>query len=75
MKDPYLSHQMQETACYFLYSSLFIHSRHQTVIDWVLDVSLSVISDSATLWTVAHQAPLSIGFSSKNTGMGCHFLL
>ena len=29
----------------------------------------------ATLWTVAHQAPLSMGFPSKNTGMGCHFLL
>ena len=28
-----------------------------------------------TLWTVAHQAPLSMGFSSKNTGVGCHFLL
>ena len=28
-----------------------------------------------TPWTVAHQAPLSIGFPSKNTGVGCHFLL
>ena len=25
-------------------------------------------------WTVAHQAPLFIGFSSKNTGMDCHAL-
>ena len=24
---------------------------------------------------VAHQAPLSLEFSSKNTGVGCHFLL
>ena len=23
----------------------------------------------------AHQAPPSLGFSSKNTGVGCHFLL
>ena len=23
----------------------------------------------------AHQAPLSLGFSRKNTGVGCHFLL
>ena len=29
----------------------------------------------ATLWTVALQAPLSVGFSVKNTGMDCHFLL
>ena len=28
-----------------------------------------------TLWTVAHQAPLSMVFSSKNTGVGCHLLL
>ena len=25
--------------------------------------------------TVACQAPLSMGFSRKNTGVGCHFLL
>ena len=28
-----------------------------------------------TLWTVAQQAPLSMGFSGKNTGVDCHFLL
>ena len=26
-------------------------------------------------WTVARQAPLSVGLSSKSTGVGCHFLL
>ena len=36
---------------------------------------LSCISLFATVWTVAHQAPLSMRFPSKNTGMGCHFLL
>ena len=29
----------------------------------------------ATLWTVACQVPLSMGFSGKNTGVGCHFFL
>ena len=29
----------------------------------------------ATLWTVALQAPLSMGFSSKNTRVGCYALL
>ena len=24
-------------------------------------------------WTVAHQAPLSMEFSGKNTGVNCHF--
>ena len=34
------------------------------------------MSDSlVTPWTVADQAPLSMGFQGKNTGMGCHFLL
>ena len=39
-------------------------------------VSRSVVSDPfVTLWTVDRQAPLSMGFSSKNTGVGCHSLL
>ena len=29
----------------------------------------------ATPRTVARQAPLSMGFSRQNTGVGCHFLL
>ena len=29
----------------------------------------------ATPEMVAHQAPPSLGFSRKNTGVGCHFLL
>ena len=28
-----------------------------------------------TPWTVARQAPLSMEFPSKNTGVGCHFFL
>ena len=28
-----------------------------------------------TPWTVSRQAPLSMGFPSKKTGVGCHFLL
>ena len=36
----------------------------------------SVTSDSATPWTVAHQAPLSVGFSRlEYTGVGCRSLL
>ena len=37
----------------------------------VLQVSLSVVSDSATPWTVACQAPLSVGFSKQEY---CHGL-
>ena len=28
----------------------------------------------ATPWAVAHQGPLSVGFSTKNTGVACHAL-
>ena len=28
-----------------------------------------------TLWTVTHQAPLSMGFSRQEYWSGCHFLL
>ena len=33
---------------------------------------LSHVRLFATLWTVAFQTPLSMGFSRKNTGEGCH---
>ena len=36
---------------------------------------LSHVHLCATPWPVAHQAPLSMGFSSKNTGVGCRALL
>ena len=37
--------------------------------------SLSRVRLFATLWTVAHQAPPSMGFSRQEYWMGCHFLL
>ena len=42
----------------------------------LLFFSCLVMSDSfATLWIVAHQTPLSMGFPRQDTGVGCHFLL
>ena len=39
-------------------------------------LSCSIMSDSATWWTVACQAPLSMGDSpGKNAGVGCHAIL
>ena len=35
----------------------------------------SVVSHSLWLWTVAHQAPLSMGFSRQEYWRGCHVLL
>ena len=37
--------------------------------------SLSCVQLYGTSWTVAHQAPLSVAFSGKNTGVGSHSLL
>ena len=37
--------------------------------------SLSRVRLLATTWTAAHQAPLSMGFPGKSTGVGCHHLL
>ena len=37
--------------------------------------SLSRVQLFVTPWTVAHQAPPSMGFSRQESGVGCHFLL
>jgi len=43
---------------------------------WKVKVkSLSRVRPSATPWTAAYQAPPSMGFSGKSTGVGCHCLL
>ena len=42
---------------------------------WVLAKSLQLCLTLCNPRTVAHQAPLSMGFPSKNAGVGCHFLL
>ena len=40
---------------------------------WNWKWSRSVVSDSATPWTVAHQAPLSMGFSRQEYWSGLPF--
>ena len=37
--------------------------------------ALSRVRLSAAPWAAPRQAPLSLGFSSQNTGVGCRFLL
>ena len=44
------------------------------VLEIFVVVSNSVVSDSVITWTAACQASLSMEFSSKNTGGGCHSL-
>ena len=38
-------------------------------------VTKSYPDSFVTPWTIAHQAPLAWDSPSKNTGVGCHFLL
>ena len=44
---------------------------------WILSPSHLIMSDSffAAPWTVTHQAPLSVDFPGKNSGVDGHFLL
>ena len=49
---------------------------HTEIITVVLVLScFSCVQLFATLWTVAHQAPLSWDFPGKNTGVCCYFLI
>ena len=41
----------------------------------LVQFSCSVMSDSATLCTIAHQAPLSMDSPGRNNGVDCHALL
>ena len=65
---------------------IFYHLSHQGSLCVCVCVCVCVCTHSgglvsksrptlATPWTLAHQAPLSMGFPGKNTGVGCHFLL
>ena len=54
--------------CFIDYAKAF-----DCVSEWVK--SLSRVRLFVTPWTVAHQAPPSMDSPSKNTGVGCHFLL
>ena len=51
--------------------AVWVRDRHKCVCVF----SHSDVSDSATPWTVAHQAPLSMGFQRQEYWLGCCFLL
>ena len=42
---------------------------------WCVHACFSCVWLFATLWTVAHQAPLSMGFPRQECSVGCHFFL
>ena len=46
-----------------------------SILEWKVKKKVKSLSrDFTTPWPVAHQAPPSMGFSRKSTGVGCHFL-
>ena len=51
------------------YTSRLLSPRH-TLINICASLVASVVSDSATPWTIAQQAPLSIGFSRQDYWSG-----
>ena len=75
--------------CVCVYHVFFIQSSISEHLSWshflVLvnnaTMNIFVVEPLSCVWlfcgpmAVVHQAPLSMGFPSKNTGVGCHFLL
>ena len=54
----------------FFLTGFFIVSRMYASVSTVVSVSRSVMPDSVTLWTVARQAPLFMGFSRQEYWSG-----
>ena len=62
------------------FKKYFTHTKENTFNDFTAlydrqSVSYSVMFNSVIPWTVSGQAPLSMGFSSRNTEVGHHSLL
>ena len=58
--------------CIYILSSIHTYTYCQVV--YICDLTVTCES-FATSRSVAHQAPVSMGFPGKNTGVGCCFLL
>jgi len=56
--------------CYLIFWRYLFEIGVERMNEWKL---LSCVQLCATSWTVAHQAPLSMDFSGKNTGVGSHY--
>ena len=59
-----------------LFKNVLVRRRRNSSGFCLIVLSCSIVSQSATLWTVARQAPLCPwDFPGKSTGVGCNFLL
>ena len=74
-----LAYKIQKLASAFLISLYSVKKKNgldvmYNMLDWkCVCVSCSVVSDSATPWTVAFQAPLSMEFSRQRYWSGLPF--
>ena len=60
----------------FAHENLFRREKHKACVSFaVVYATQSCPTLSVTAWTVARQAPLSMGVPRQNTGVGCHFHL
>ena len=72
------AHMHTETRTVLVSNSQKVKLQFSLLISWHPGGGVLVTKSCPTLvtpWTAALQAPLFIGFPSKNTGAGCHFLL
>ena len=72
------AHMHTETRTVLVSNSQKVKLQFSLLISWHPGGGVLVTKSCPTLvtpWTAALQAPLFIGFPSKNTGVGCHFLL
>ena len=60
---------------FFFFKKENISQENVKIVNTCMCVHLLKFCLTATLWTVAHQASLSMGFFRKNTGVGSHSLL
>ena len=60
----------------FAHENLFRREKYKAYVSFVVVyVTQSCLTLLVTAWTVARQAPLSMGFPRQNAGVGCHFHL
>ena len=67
----FLVFQTKLYACVCIHIYMYTHTHTHVFVVVVESISCILV----TLWTVACQAPLSMGFPRKNTGVDCQFLL
>ena len=70
-----LSSFFHQVKVFTLNNFVFLNSTFIKLLNWRYVHACSVMSNSVIQQTAALQAPLSIEFPGKSTGMGCHFLL